>query len=1091
MIRASGTLLVALLAGASIPSLISAAVPPGVAELLKQAHYWQSKGRGDMAQKVLQRVLAIDPGNAEAKAALAGPVPAPGPAPVKTDIARSLASPSTSRPTPPANDPSGNARAAGFAALNRGDLATAASRFQAALAARPGDVDATGGLGIVRLRARRFAEARDLLERASARGDRGKWAEALSAARFYADLDKARAALKAGRLQEAEAMARPLAATTGEGHQAGSLLLADILSAGGRNGEAAALYEQAGAIGGPGANDARAQAARESAEAAAARGDLAGAASSFLSAIAADSDNPWLRYDYASFLLDHGHKPDAAAAMAPLAGMTSPDAIYASALFDRRVGTPLNAAALMEQIPPDRLTPPMKALLVDLKMDEALERIRALKAQGNIPAALAGGRDLAAAPTASVATLGATADLLLSMGDSADAESAVLQAVQRPLAGPEDYQSVVSVLVRTGHDTDATMLISRLAGQGGASAATGRLGAILAANQADRLRLAGQNAAAFDVLRNAWAGAPSDQDILASLARLYQGGGMPTQAQQVYAMLLRQKPDDLPSLIGFAQSAAAAHDFDPARDAIGRAIALAPKDPATYLAAADVEQARGDKGAALRYLKQARTLSHTTMLADGVFPAANPFGPAGIGANPFAAAPSTAANPFALPATATASAVAPLPVSYAAAMSVPQAGATGFAPPSAASTTMPLSAPQSGAPASASTDPTLARIDQEIAQLSGDSGPAIRASANFRNRSGEAGLSRLNQIGASVSASTTVGGVKVTASAAPVVLDSGSLSRSALARFGTNPTAEAIGIQSQEPSALVAAKTQHDAGISPSVEIEAGSVKADVGTTPLGFRKTNLQGGASVSPKLGQHVTLGLHGERRPVTDSVLSYAGAVDPVTGQSWGSVMQTGGGGSISYDRNGNGIYADGAYHRYNGRNVLSNRKIEGNIGGYLRIYGSGNTSLTAGANLNYQSYGNDENYFSFGHGGYFSPQSFVSIAFPLHYKADHGKWQAGVDLAPGFQSYQEDGAPVYPTLVSGQAELDRLKALNSDVRASYDSLSKSGFAFSGAANGSYQVGSATRIGGEIKYDTFGAYKEFQTMLSIRQSLGGDGL
>ena len=1088
MMRASGPLLLALLNGASISSPVSATVPPGVAALLKQAHYWQSKGRGDMAQKVLQRVLAIDPGNAQAKAALTGPAPAP--APVKTDAARPLSSPSTSRPAPSANDPGGNARAVGFAALNRGDLATAASRFEAALAARPGDADATGGLGIVRLRARRFAEARDLLERASARGDRDKWAEALSAASFYAGLDKARAALKAGRLQEAEALARPLAATTGEGHQAGSLLLADILSAEGRNGDAAALYEQAGAIGGPGANDARAQAARESAEAAAARGDLAGAASSFLSAIAADSDNAWLRYDYASFLLDHGHKPDAVAAMAPLAGLTSPDAIYASALFDRRIGTPLNAAALMEQIPPDRLTPPMKALLVDLKMDEALERIRALKAQGNIPAALAGARDLAAAPTASVATLGATADLLQSMGDNADAESAALQAVQRPLASPEDYQSVVSVLVRAGHDTDATILISRLAGQGGAPAATGRLGAILAANQADRLRLAGQNAAAFDVLRNAWAGAPSDQDILASLARLYQGGGMPAQAQQVYAMLLRQKPEDLPSLIGFAQSAAAAHDFDPARDAIGRAIALAPKDPSTYLAAADVEQARGDKGAALRYLKQARALSHTTMLADGVFPAANPFGPAGSGANPFAADPSAAANPFALPATANASA-APMPVSYAAVMPVPQAGTIGFAPPSAvASTTMPLPAPQPGAPATASTDPTLARIDQEIAQLSGDSGPALKATANFRNRSGEEGLSRLNQIGASISASTTVGGVKVTASAAPVVLDSGSLSRSALARFGTNPTAEAIGIQTQEPSALVAAKTQHDAGISPSVEIEAGSVEADVGATPLGFRKTNLQGGASVSPKVGQHVTLGLHGERRPVTDSVLSYAGAVDPVTGLSWGSVMQTGGGGSISYDRNGNGIYVDGGYHRYNGRNVLSNRKIEGNIGGYLKIYGSGNNSLTAGANLNYQSYGNDQNYFSFGHGGYFSPQSFVSIAFPLHYKTDRGKWQAGVDLAPGFQSYQEDGASVYPTLVSSQAELDRLKALNSDVRASYDSLSKSGFAFSGAANGSYQVGSATRIGGEVKYDTFGAYKEFQTMLSIRQSLGGDG-
>jgi hypothetical protein len=348
-------------------------------------------------------------------------------------------------------------------------------------------------------------------------------------------------------------------------------------------------------------------------------------------------------------------------------------------------------------------------------------------------------------------------------------------------------------------------------------------------------------------------------------------------------------------------------------------------------------------------------------------------------------------------------------------------------------------------------------------------------------------LSKLNQIGATISGSTHVGGMKITASASPVVLDAGGLSRSALARFGTNPTAEAVGIQTKEPSELITAKTQHDAGIAPSLAVEAGAFKADFGTTPLGFQKTNLQGGASWSPKIGEHVTVGIHGERRPVTDSLLSYAGTVDPVTGQAWGSVLRTGGGGSFSYDDDGSGIYADGAYHHLVGEQVRSNREIEGNIGGYLRIYHTTSTTVTAGANLNYQSYDNDQNYFSFGHGGYFSPQSFVSVAFPIHYKMDHGKWQLGVDLAPGFQSYQEDEAPVYPTLASAQTQLETLKHLNSDVRAGYDSLSKSGFAFAGSATGSYRVGLATKIGGEIKYDSFGAYKEFQTMLSIKQSLG----
>ena len=64
-----------LLAIATMP--LAHAEVQGVAPLLKQARYWQSKGRGDLARQAYNRVLAIDPANAEARRGLAGNAPQP------------------------------------------------------------------------------------------------------------------------------------------------------------------------------------------------------------------------------------------------------------------------------------------------------------------------------------------------------------------------------------------------------------------------------------------------------------------------------------------------------------------------------------------------------------------------------------------------------------------------------------------------------------------------------------------------------------------------------------------------------------------------------------------------------------------------------------------------------------------------------------------------------------------------------------------------------------------------------------------------------------------------------------------------------
>jgi hypothetical protein len=178
----------------------------------------------------------------------------------------------------------------------------------------------------------------------------------------------------------------------------------------------------------------------------------------------------------------------------------------------------------------------------------------------------------------------------------------------------------------------------------------------------------------------------------------------------------------------------------------------------------------------------------------------------------------------------------------------------------------------------------------------------------------------------------------------------------------------------------------------------------------------------------------------------------------------------------------------YNSYGGTAVQSNHNVEANVGAYLRLHHTDHSNLTAGFNLNYQSYANDQDYFTYGMGGYFSPQSFLAIGFPINYTFHNNRLDIKASVTPGFQSFLQDQANLYPTDPAAQALLNALKTQDSDVRNYYDSLSATGFAYSAGGSIYYRVAPLTRIGGEVSYNTFGSFDEFRALFGIRQTLGG---
>lgn len=125
----------------------------------------------------------------------------------------------------------------------------------------------------------------------------------------------------------------------------------------------------------------------------------------------------------------------------------------------------------------------------------------------------------------------------------------------------------------------------------------------------------------------------------------------------------------------------------------------------------------------------------------------------------------------------------------------------------------------------------------------------------------------------------------------------------------------------------------------------------DIGRTPDNFKVPNWLGGVAYSSKIG---SLGwtLTGSRRPLSNSILSYAGATDLNTGVTWGGVTSNGVTLSLSHDEGGvDGVWASFGQHWLRGKNVEDNHKSTAMAGYYYRLVERADERLRTGLTLMY--------------------------------------------------------------------------------------------------------------------------------------------
>lgn len=208
--------------------------------------------------------------------------------------------------------------------------------------------------------------------------------------------------------------------------------------------------------------------------------------------------------------------------------------------------------------------------------------------------------------------------------------------------------------------------------------------------------------------------------------------------------------------------------------------------------------------------------------------------------------------------------------------------------------------------------------------------------------------------------------------------------------------------------------TQRDEGTALGVGWHNDRWSADIGTTPLGFTVTNWVGGVSWRTDIDD-LGVTFTASRRPISSSLLAYAGARDPATngGKNWGGVVATGGGIGLSYDRGGaHGVWADLSAHQISGENVADNSRERLMAGYYYKLINSDNQRATIGLNSMLWHYQKDLSDYTFGQGGYYSPQRYFSLAVPLTWRQRTENWSYELGGSVSWSQSTTDAQARYP-------------------------------------------------------------------------------
>jgi hypothetical protein len=181
---------------------------------------------------------------------------------------------------------------------------------------------------------------------------------------------------------------------------------------------------------------------------------------------------------------------------------------------------------------------------------------------------------------------------------------------------------------------------------------------------------------------------------------------------------------------------------------------------------------------------------------------------------------------------------------------------------------------------------------------------------------------------------------------------------------------------------------------------------------------------------------------------------------------------------------------SYQYYGGHNVASNNSVKGGGGVYTRLLKDADQTLTVGVNTTLMRYDRNLSYFTYGQGGYFSPQQYVILNLPVEWTGRNGPFTYDLKGSIGVQHYREDPSNYFPLNDASRrqgAAADNAASIGSgvDSGAVYPGQSKTGVSYSLSAVGEYQLAPQLAFGATASLGNAYEYREFFAAVYVRYS------
>jgi hypothetical protein len=335
--------------------------------------------------------------------------------------------------------------------------------------------------------------------------------------------------------------------------------------------------------------------------------------------------------------------------------------------------------------------------------------------------------------------------------------------------------------------------------------------------------------------------------------------------------------------------------------------------------------------------------------------------------------------------------------------------------------------------------------EAQLRSIESSYSPWLGGTGVINYRSGDLGYDHLSALEAPFEASIPMGyNARLTFVAKPVFLDSGQADGTSVITVleAISPGGPLVLKTIPQPIGTLSTtdttppSQQNASGIGGEVQLSFPHLAIAGGYTPAGFLVATVTGRAQWKPGNGPFTFNFL---RDSVKDTQLSYAGLRDPAgdtlgnLGQIWGGVVANQG--HLQFARGGaeSGYYIAAGGQYLTGYKVASNTRIEGSGGAYWRLktmpeYGN----LSIGANFFGMHYAKNQAAFTYGMGGYFSPQAYFLANAPITWNGHSGTyWHYNILGSVGVQAFQVEKTALFP----GSAITDYIPGKTS-VGSNYD-------------------------------------------------------